>query len=107
MICTIWSGPQRGIYIGPPKRRQHFSKENNDVVIEIEGEDCFASFSPSFWRSCPEIRVAESKTGFNVLHNWIQRHNLLPPGESIAKKGSKDTVILTVIEPYQKYRLTL
>ena len=107
MICSIWSGTQRGIYIGNPKRRQHFSKENNDIVIEIEGEDCFTSLSPSFWRSCPEIRVARSKTGFNTLHHWIGRHNLLPPGESIEKKGSKDTVMLTVIEPYWKYRLTL
>jgi len=107
MICSIWSGPQRGIYIGTLKRRQHFSKENNDIVIEIDGEDCFTSLPPSFWRSCPEIRVARSKTGFNVLHNWIRRHDLLPPRESIEQKGRKDIVMLKVIEPHHKYRLTL
>jgi len=107
MICSIWSGPQRGIYIGTPKRKQHFSKEHNDIVIEIEGEDCFTSLSPSFWRSCPEIRVSRSKTGFNTLHHWIERHNLLPPNESIEEKGRKDSVMLKVIKPYRRYRLTV
>lgn len=82
-------------------------EENNVVVIEIEGEDCITSLSPSFWRSCPEIRVARSKTGFNVLLYWLRKHNLLPPGESIDKKGRKDTVVLTVIDPYRKFRLSL
>lgn len=107
MICSIWSGYQRGIYIGFPNRMNHFSKEHNEVIIEIDGEDCITSLSSSFWRSCPEIRVARSKTGFNVLLNWIRKHDLLPPKESIEKKGRKDTVVVTVIEPFQRYRLSL
>ena len=105
MICSIWGGYQRGIYIGFPNREKHFSNEHNDVIIEIDGEECNASLPLSFWRSCPEIRVARSKTGFNVLWNWIKRHNLLPPGESIKKKGKRDTVTLEVVKPYLKFRL--
>lgn len=107
MICSIWSGYQPGIYIGLPNRRNHFSKEHNEIIIEIDREDCITSLPSSFWRSCPEIRVARSKTGFNVLQNWIKKHNLLPPKESIEKKGRKDTVVLSVIEPFQRLRLSL
>lgn len=107
MICSIWSGNQPGIYIGFPKRREYFSKHYNDVIIDIDGEKCIASLPPSFWRSCPEIRVARSKTNFNVLMNWIRKNGLLSPRESIKKKGRKDTVILEVIEPYRKFKLYL
>ena len=105
MICTIWSGPQRGIYIGPQKRRTHFTKPDSEIAIEIDGKKCVTSLSPSFWRNCPEIRVARDKSGNNVLQNWIKNNGLLPLGESIRKKGVKDTVILEVIEPHKRFKL--
>ena len=107
MICSIWSGPQPGIYIGFPNRRKHFSKENNDVIIEIDGDECTSYLPSSFWRGCPEIRVAKSRTGFNVLMNWIRKNGLLPPKDSLEKKGKKDTVTLEVVKPYRRFRLTL
>ncbi|NVM55282.1 MAG: hypothetical protein HWN66_16365 [Candidatus Helarchaeota archaeon] len=48
MICIIWSGYQPGVYIGSPNRRKHFSKENNDVIIEIDGDECTSSLPSSF-----------------------------------------------------------
>ena len=107
MTCTIWSGYMPGIYIGAPKRRKHFSKDTKEIIIEIESQDCFSTLTPSFWSQCPEIRVARSRTGFNVLLNWIRKHGLQPPKRSREEKGKKVTVTLEVIEPYKKFKLTL
>ena len=69
MICSIWSGPQRVIRIDKPYRQQHFLQKNNQVIIEIECEIASVDFSnfPSFWTSCPEIRVAKNMAGQNIL----------------------------------------
>lgn len=109
MICSIWSGGyMRGIYIGPTKRRNHFSEKNNEIIIEIDGNPCKAKLTPSFWNQCPEIRVARrSPSGINTLHHWIRNNNLLPPAQSKQEKGKKDTVKLEVIVPYKKFRLSL
>lgn len=108
MICSIWSGPQRGIRIGKPYRQQHFLQKNNQVIIEIEGETASVDFSkfPSFWTSCPEIRVAKNMAGQNILKTFIQK-NLLPPQESKKINGKKDVVYLEVVEPYKKFLLRL
>lgn len=105
--CSIWSGPQRGIRIGRINRRLHFSQDYKRVIIEIEGEECLVDIAefPRFWTSCPEIRVARNRYGHNRLKEFIERHSLLPPQESLRKKGKKDIVYLEVVEPYQKFRL--
>jgi len=107
MTCTIWSGYMPGINIGAPKRRRHFSEDIKMIIIEIEGQDCFSTLTPSFWSQCPEIRVARSRTGFNVLLHWIRKHGLQPPMRSLYEKGKKDTVTLEVVEPYRRFRLYL
>lgn len=107
MTCSIWSGYQPGIYIGSSNRKEHFSHDNSSIIIEIEGEECLTELPPSFWRHCPEIRVARNKSGFNVLLNWIRKYELLPPGESIKKKGRKDAVTLEVVKPFRRFRLSL
>ena len=108
MKCSIWSGPQRGIRIGIKNRGRHFSQDNRSIIIEIEGEECGVDFTkfPKFWISCPEIRVAR-RFGHNRLKEFIERHNLLPPQESLRNKGKKDIVYLEVVEPYQKFRLRI
>ena len=105
--CCIWSGPQRGISVGRVNRRSHFLKDHEKVIIEINGEDCLVDFTefPKFWASCPEIRVARNRLGYNKLQEFIEKHKLLPPKESLIKKGKKDTVYLEVVEPYQRFRL--
>lgn len=103
--CSIWAGPQRGLYIGIPKRKLHFSDDHQQIVIEIDGEDCFVDFSKfkSFWTTCPEIRVATSKSGKNLLKEFIKENELLPPRHP-KNKGEK-TVHLRVLEPYCKFQL--
>ena len=107
MTCTIWSGNMPGISIGVSKRDKHFSKIFENVEIEIEGQPCIVELRKTFWNTCPEIRVARSRTGFNLLSNWIRKHSLLPPKTSLKEKGKKDTVTLEVIDPYQRFKLTL
>ena len=103
--CSIWSGGMPGIYIGFPNRERYFSEEIQEIELEIDGETCKAKLPPSFWRSCPEIRVARDKTGRNKLREWIEKNNLLPPSLSQKIKGKKDEVVLEVIVPYKKFRI--
>jgi hypothetical protein len=107
MPCSVWSGPQRGIKIGVPNRNLHFSPDYQQIIIEIDGEEALVDFTkfPKFWTSCPEIRVAKNESGHNILKEFIEKHNLLPPQESLRKKGKKDKVYLEVVEPYRKFRL--
>lgn len=105
--CTIWSGPQPGIYIGFTNRDRHFSQEFEEIEIEIDGKLCKVNLPPSFWVSCPEIRVARDEKGKNVLLEWIRKNNLMPPTKSRKIKGKEDRVILEVIEPYRKFKLRL
>ena len=107
MTCKIWSGEMLGVSIGATKRSKHFRKRHEDIVIEIEGQYCKVNRHKTFWSTCPEIRVAENKNGFNVLSDWISRHNLLPQNRSLQEKGKIDTVTLEVIEPFQRFRLSL
>ena len=95
-----------GIYIGFPNRDKHFSKKfENDVGIEIDDKLCKVQFASSFWRSCPEIRVARDEIGNNYLFEWIKENNLMPPTLSRRIKGKDDKVILEVIVPYRKFKL--
>lgn len=106
MICSIWSGPMYGIYIGFPNRNKYFKEEfQNDVRIQIGDKVCRASLPPSFWNQCPEIRVARDDTGRNCLSEWIKENKLMPPTISRQKKGKEDKVVLKVVEPYKTFWL--
>ena len=94
-----------GIYIGFPNRDKHFSKEIKEMKIEIDGKSCIVKLTPSFWRSCPEIRVARDEFRNNRLSEWIKKNNLMPPTSSRRIKGKKDKVILEVVQPYKKFKL--
>lgn len=109
MECSIWYGPQKGISMGKVNRRLHFREDYETVIIEIEDKDCIVNFNefPSFWRECPEIRIAKNKRGRNRLREFIEKRDLLPPNSSFRKRGKKDAVYLEVIEPYRRFRLGL
>ena len=94
-----------GIRIGKSANYRHFNEENLEIIIEIEGLECWTTLTDTFWVDCPEIRVSKDKSGNNILSDWIKVNNLMPPEESREKKGRKDIIILEVIEPYKKYRL--
>ena len=109
MECSIWSGPQKGIRIGEVNRRLHFSQNYESIVIEIEGKPCTVDFStfPNFWTTCPEIRVAKNEVGRDKLKEFIEKNNLLPPMESLKKKGRKDKIYLEVVVPYRRFKLRM
>jgi len=105
IICSIWSGPMPGIYIGFVNRDEYFSPDINRIILVIDERECIVDLPPSFWKSCPEIRVARDRFGRNYLSYWIRKNNLLPPGLSRQVKGKEDRVVLEVIEPFRKFRL--
>lgn len=103
MICSIWSGAMWRIYVGFPNRNKHFLKKfKDDVEIEIDDKLCKVQLAPSFWSTCPEIRVARDRFGRNYLYEWIKKNNLMPPSNS---RQMKDKVVLEVVEPYKKFKL--
>lgn len=105
--CSIWSGEMLGVRIGKPNNAKHFKKETPEIIIEINGINCKTNLNSTFWETCPEIRVAKDEEGNNFLNVWIKKNELLPPKLSEQKKGEKDEVILEVVEPYKKFRLSL
>ena len=94
-----------GIRIGKRNRDKYFLREIQEIELEIEGEWCKAKLPKSFWKKCPEIRVAKDKMGRNKLREWIEEKGLLPPKLSIKYKGRRDEVVLEVVEPYKKFKL--
>ena len=103
----IWSGEMLGIRIGKHNARRYFKKENSEIYIEVDTVECRTLLNPTFWSTCPEIRVARDKSGKNILSKWIEKNNLLPPKTAIKKRGKKDKVILEVIEPYRRFAVHL
>ena len=95
-----------GIYVGFQNRDRFFSEDlENEVEFEINVRICTVQFAPSFWTTCPEIRVARDKFGRNYLFEWIKKNNLMPPSLSRQRRGIEDKVILEVIEPCKKFKL--
>ena len=103
--CSIWQGPNftRGIRIGFPNRNRFFSKSVDIVVLHIEGVRCLAQIKDSFWRKCPEIRVAKDESGKNYLDSWIRNNNLLPEHLAIQEKGREDVIMMKVIDPENEF----
>ncbi len=49
-----------GLRFSEQDRNRHFDKGWSEVIVEMEGEtSTTVPLSPSFWRSCPELRSAE------------------------------------------------
>ena len=105
--CKIWQGSNlnRGIRIGLTNRNRYFSKAVDLIVLNIEGVRCLATIRDSFWKQCPEIRVAKDESGKNYLDTWIRKHNLLPPDLSVLEKGREDYVMMKVIEPENEFNV--
>lgn len=103
--CTIWQGSNftRGIRVGSPNRDRYFSKSVDTVVLHIGNVRCLAPIKDSFWKQCPEIRVAKDESGKNYLDTWIRGHNLLPRELAIWEKGREDVVKMKVIEPENEF----
>lgn len=105
MECSVWSGPMLGIRVGFPNRNRHFRRDVPSIDVDINGELCTVDIPPSFWRSCPEFRVAKDKSGLNYLSRWIFKNKLMPPRAAKKVKGREDKLILEVMEPYRRFRL--
>ena len=67
MYATGWHNGSRpeepdgyGLRLAPRDRDKYFEREWNEVVIALEaGPEVTIALSPSFWRSCSELRSPE------------------------------------------------
>ena len=61
-----------GIKFTEADRDRYFAKEWDDVMLELDGGNTTAvALSPSFWRSCSELRSAE-------IGRWLLDRRVAP-----------------------------
>ena len=63
MKATVWNNGQPsetgagyGLAISEEDRDAHFRREWSSVTLRIEGDEIAVRLTPSFWRSCTELR---------------------------------------------------
>ena len=76
-----------GIKLHAADRDRHFDKEWDEIVLELEGgSEVTVTLSPSFWRSCSELRSAE-------IGCW-----LLDRGVAPWQRGNPPTMAITPVD---------
>jgi len=105
--CVIWQGQTRGIKIGRVSRKRFFSVRKSRIELVINDEVCLAELADNFWTTCPEIRVALDGNGANRLSAWIEAQGLMAPGASIRLRGKEDKVVMEVVVPEERFRVTV
>jgi hypothetical protein len=74
MLVKAWSngGSGYGLEIEASDRDRFFDRNWRDVVLDLSGQgQAIVTVSPSFWRSCSELRSAE-------IGRWLRQNGLAP-----------------------------
>lgn len=97
VYTTAWhnGGPPEetsgyGLKLTKADRDRYFDSSWEHILLELDGaETTSVSLSPSFWRSCPELRSAE-------IGSWLIQHGAAP-----WKQGSPPGIVLAPVEGNQ------
>jgi len=92
------SGAGLGVKISQADRDRHFAHRPASMLLELPtGETTRVSLSPSFWRSCPELRSA-------VIGRWLLTSGYAPwpprtPPEFELERRGEERLLLKVLSP--------
>ena len=75
MRVTAWNngGQTFGIRVGMTQRDRFFSRDWEEILIEMDGESHSFGITPGFWNQCPEIR----DRGHPLIREWLARYRSL------------------------------
>lgn len=107
--CTIWQGPSRsrGIEVPTEHREKYFSKDQEMIVLDLEGTRTIAKLGAGFWKKPAVIKKAMGDDGKDHLYKFISKHHLLPPDQSLKEKGIVDTITFTVVSPGEEFKVSV
>lgn len=107
--CTIWQGPNRsrGIEVPQSERDKYFSRQQDQIILWIDGKRTVAELGPQFWKRPSIIKKALSDDGKDQLLKFFEKHHLLPPDHSLKEKGIVDTVVFEVMTPHEEFKLSV
>ena len=97
----------RGIEIPTHERDKFFSKQNEEVVLHVEGRRAVAKLGSAFWKKPSVIKKAVDDAGKDQLIKFFEKHHLLPPQQCMKEKGVVDTVVFEVVVPTEEFKISI
>lgn len=88
MTAKGWKGGTYGVRVGKSNAAEYFSKDWDNIDVEIDGQLHNFALSKTFWTTCPEFRGDAIKRWLlkHKLADWKPRH---PPKLVVTPLGEK------------------